>query len=73
MVEEIKQRQRGAKENGCGQTTERHLQMERKIEEGGGEGEESRGGGGARQCYKSQCGAAEEPERRREKHRENLC
>lgn len=41
MAEEIKQRQRDAVENGCGQT-ERHLQMDEEIE-GGGEG----GGGGA--------------------------
>lgn len=40
MAEEIKQRQRGAGENGCRQTTERHLQMEGEIGEGGGRREE---------------------------------
>lgn len=37
MAEKIKQRQRGAGENGCRQTTERHLQMEGEIGRGGGE------------------------------------
>lgn len=72
MAEEIKQRQRGAGENGCRQTTERHLQMEGEIEEGGSKGEESGRGGGVKQVYKSWRGVAEKPQRRTEKHRENL-
>lgn len=53
MAGEIKQRQRGAGENGCRQTTERHLQMEGEIGEGGSKGEELGRGGGVKQGYKS--------------------
>lgn len=62
MAEEIKQRQRDAEENGCGQT-ERHLQMDGEIEGGGG------GGGAEEEEEESGRGIknrAEQPRRLRE-------
>lgn len=69
MAEEIKQRQRGAGENECRQTAERHVQMEGEIGEGGSKGEESGRGGGAKQGYKSWRGVAVKSQRRREEER----